>query len=60
MNLIGALTGTGDHSLTDILPLMFLMPLVWMVAFGAGPFSVDYLLRKRPAVKAMGSQKVLA
>jgi putative oxidoreductase len=60
MNLVGALTGSGDHSLTDILPLMFLMPLAWLVAFGAGPLSVDYLLKKRPPVQAMASRKVLA
>jgi putative oxidoreductase len=60
MNLIGALTGTGDHALTDILPLMFLMPLTWLVAFGAGPLSIDYLLSRRPALQAMASRKVLA
>ena len=60
MNLIGALTGTGDHSLTDILPLMFLKPLVWLVAFGAGPLSVDQLLKKRLPVPTMGARKVLA
>ena len=60
MNLLGALTGTGDHSLTDILPLMFLMPLVWLVAFGAGPLSVDFLLRRRLTFHPVGSRKVLA
>jgi putative oxidoreductase len=60
MNLAGALTGTGDHSLTDILPLMFLMPLTWLVVFGAGPISVDYVLKRRPAVQAIASRKVLA
>jgi putative oxidoreductase len=59
-NLIGALTGTGDHSLTDILPLMFLMPLTWLVAFGAGPLSLDFLLKRRIGVPAVGTRKVLA
>jgi len=59
-NLIGALTGTGDHALTDILPLMFLMPLTWLVAFGAGPLSLDFLLKRRIGIPAVGTRKVLA
>ncbi len=60
MNLLGALTGNGDHSLTDILPLMFLMPLTWLVAFGAGPLSLDFLLKRRISVQPLtGSRKVL-
>jgi putative oxidoreductase len=50
--LIGALTGNGDKTLTDVLPIVFLMPLVWLIAFGAGPASVDYVIarfRKREA-----------
>jgi putative oxidoreductase len=60
MNLIGALTGAGDHSLTDILPLMFLMPLTWLVAFGAGSLSLDFLMKRRLSVQLVGSRKVLA
>jgi len=60
MNLVGALTGSGDHALIDILPLMFLMPLTWLVAYGAGPFSLDYLLQRRLSVQPVGSHKVLA
>lgn len=60
MNLVGALTG-GDQSLTDIVPLMFLLPLVWLIPFGAGPFSLDYLLRKRfTAMPLPQSRKVPA
>ena len=59
-NLIGALTGSGEHSLTDILPLMFLMPLTWLVAFGAGPLSLDFLLKRRIGIPAVGTRKVLA
>jgi putative oxidoreductase len=59
-NLIGAITGSGDQALTDILPLMFLMPLTWLVAFGAGPFSVDYLLKRRFGLPLAAPSKVLA
>jgi putative oxidoreductase len=61
-NLLGALTGSGDHSLSDILPLMFLMPLTWLVAFGGGPLSLDFLLKKKrvSGLQLMGSRKVLA
>jgi putative oxidoreductase len=59
-NFIGAITGSGDQALTDILPLMFLMPLVWLVAFGAGPLSLDYLFERRIGVPAVARRKVLA
>ena len=44
--LIGAVTGNGDKALTDILPMIFLMPLVWLVAYGAGPISLDYAISR--------------
>jgi putative oxidoreductase len=59
-NLIGAITGSGDQALTDILPLMFLMPLTWLVAFGAGPLSLDYLLKRRLGMPLAAPTKVLA
>jgi putative oxidoreductase len=59
-NFIGAITGSGDQALTDILPLMFLMPLTWLVAFGAGPLSVDYLLKRRFGLPLAAPTKVLA
>jgi len=59
-NVIGALSGNGDAALTDILPLMFLMPLTWLFAFGAGPISVDALLKKRHRLPEGALQKVLA
>jgi putative oxidoreductase len=49
---VGALTGSGDKALTDVLPIVFLMPLTWLIAFGAGPVSVDRLLSRRHAVEA--------
>lgn len=45
-SLWGAITGNGDKAFSDILPLMFLMPLIWLVAFGAGPLSLDRLLSR--------------
>jgi len=59
-NFIGAVTGSGDQALTDVLPVIFLMPLTWLVAYGAGPFSLDYLLQKRFALPAAEPRKVLA
>jgi putative oxidoreductase len=44
--LVGAITGSGDQALTEILPVVFLMPLTCLVAYGAGTFSLDYVLKK--------------
>ena len=60
MSFLGALTGSGDQSLTEILPLMFLIPLSWLVAYGAGPVSLDFLLGRRIRVRALGSREALA
>jgi len=57
---LGALSGAGDQALIDILPVMFLMPLTWLVAFGAGPLSLDALLGKRLAPPVAPARKVLA
>ena len=59
-NFIGALTGSGEQALIDILPVMFLMPLTWLIAFGAGPISIDHLLGKHATVPARQVHKVLA
>jgi len=59
-NFIGALTGSGEQALIDILPVMFLMPLTWLIAFGAGPISIDHLLGKHATVPARQAHKVLA
>jgi putative oxidoreductase len=45
-NLVGAITGSGDKTFTDILPMIFLMPTVWLVAYGAGPISLDYVISR--------------
>jgi putative oxidoreductase len=59
VNFVGAVTGSGDQSLTDILPVIFLMPLTWLVAFGAGALSLDYLLQRRFGLPATAPRKVL-
>jgi len=59
-NFVGALTGSGDQALTDILPVMFLMPLTWLIAFGAGALSVDHLFGKRVTGAVAAPRKVLA
>jgi len=44
---------SGEHGLTDVVPLVFLLFLGWLVAYGAGSVSVDHLitrLRRRNAV----------
>ncbi|MEO8604067.1 MAG: DoxX family protein [bacterium] len=58
-DLVSALSG-GDKSLTDVLPVIFLMPLTWLVGFGAGPLSLDYLLKKRLGTPVAAPTKVLA
>jgi putative oxidoreductase len=45
-NLVGAVTGNGDKTFTDILPMIFLMPTVWLVAYGAGPISLDHVISR--------------
>src|SRR5262245_29273705 len=57
---IGAVTGSGDQALIDILPVMLFMPLAWLVGFGAGPVSLDWLLKKRFGLAVAEPTKVLA
>lgn len=46
-----AFSRESDKGLTDVAPLVFLMFLLWLVAFGAGPVSIDRLVRgRRPPV----------
>lgn len=41
-----ALRGSGDAGLTDVTPFVYLLLLLWLVAFGPGPVSVDRLLAR--------------
>ena len=59
-NFVGAVAGTGEQSLIDILPVMFLLPLTWLVAFGAGPLSLDHVLQRRLGIQRAVPRKVLA
>ncbi len=59
-NFVGAVTGTGEQTLIDILPVMFLLPLTWLIGFGAGPFSLDYFLQRHIGIARTGARKVLA
>jgi len=56
---ISAVTG-GEQGLTDVLPVIFLMPLAWLVAFGAGPISLDALVKKLFRAPVAAPSKVLA
>ena len=41
-----ALAGTGDKGLTDVVPVVYGMFLLWLLVFGPGLASLDALLRK--------------
>jgi len=44
---LGALRGTGDAGLTDVVPFVYLLFLVWLVLFGPGALSLDALVARR-------------
>jgi putative oxidoreductase len=44
---LGALRGTGDAGLTDVVPFVYLLFLVWLVLFGPGAVSLDTLVARR-------------
>jgi hypothetical protein len=41
-----ALAGTTDKGLTDVVPVVFGLFLLWLIVFGPGLASLDALLRK--------------
>jgi len=43
-SFLGALRGTSDSGLTDVVPVVFLLFLVWLVFSGPGAVSLDALL----------------
>ncbi len=45
--LLTALSFSGERGLTDVVPLVFLMLLAWLIAFGPGRLSVEHLLSRR-------------
>jgi putative oxidoreductase len=45
-DFLGALMGAGDKGLTDVVPVVYLLFLLWIVLYGPGPISLDALLKK--------------
>ncbi|HKD99380.1 MAG TPA: DoxX family protein [Planctomycetota bacterium] len=57
-DFLAALAHDGDKGLTDVVPLVFLMLLLWLVAHGAGSISVDrYVCRKRATADPSGAAR---
>jgi putative oxidoreductase len=44
---LAALRGAGDAGLTDVVPFVYLLLLVWLVLFGPGVLSLDTLVARR-------------
>jgi putative oxidoreductase len=44
---LGALSGSGDAGLTDVVSFVYLLFLGWLVLFGPGVLSLDALLARR-------------
>ena len=42
-DFLGALKGTGEKGLTDVVPFVYLLFLAWLVLYGPGPVSLDAL-----------------
>ena len=43
-DFVAALQGSGEKGLTDVVPFVYLLFLVWLVLYGPGPVSLDALL----------------
>ena len=43
---VNALRGVGDDGLTDVVPVVYGIFLLWLVLFGPGLASLDALVRK--------------
>jgi putative oxidoreductase len=54
-DFLGALRGAGEKGLTDVVPFVYLLFLVWLVLYGPGPVSLDALV-----VRSARAQKVAA
>jgi putative oxidoreductase len=46
-DFLGALKGTGEKGLTDVVPFVYLLFLVWLVLYGPGPVSLDALVMRQ-------------
>jgi putative oxidoreductase len=45
-DFLGAFDPSADKGFMDVTPLVFLIPLLWLAAFGAGAISIDRFIRK--------------
>jgi len=45
-DFVAALQGSGEKGLTDVVPFVYLLFLVWLVLYGPGPVSLDALLAR--------------
>jgi putative oxidoreductase len=45
-DFVGALQGSGEKGLTDVVPFVYLLFMVWLVLCGPGPVSLDALLAR--------------
>jgi putative oxidoreductase len=45
-DFLGAFDPSAEKGFMDVVPLVYLIPLLWLAAFGAGPFAIDRLFRK--------------
>jgi putative oxidoreductase len=43
---VGALSGAGEAGLTDVVPVVYGLFLLWLIVFGPGAASLDALLRR--------------
>jgi len=46
-SFLGALRGSGDAGLTDVVPLVYLLFLVWLALVGPGALGLDTLVARR-------------
>ncbi|HEX9636170.1 MAG TPA: DoxX family protein [Acidobacteriota bacterium] len=45
-DFVSALSGSAETSLTDVVPFVFLLFLLWLILFGPGPVSLDRFVAK--------------
>jgi putative oxidoreductase len=45
-DFLGALSGAGEAGLTDVVPVVYGLFLLWLIVFGPGAVSLDALLRR--------------